>query len=121
MVNKRLINSYLKKSEVRKEMLNLFMLKKDYADVIREAQEIIELLEKSILIYLDINPPKWYDVIDLLIKHSEKLGIEVKERLKKIEKNCKWLRGQRELSFYGDMDFIPEDFYSKKDAERAII
>ncbi|MCX7917488.1 MAG: HEPN domain-containing protein [bacterium] len=120
MVNKRLINSYLNRAKVRREVLNQLMEKKDYSDVIREAQEVIELLEKSILLHLNITPPKWHDVVDLLVKHSEKWDIEIKEKLKKIEKECKWLRSQRELSFYGDMDFIPEEFYNKKDAERAI-
>ncbi|HOK56140.1 MAG TPA: HEPN domain-containing protein [bacterium] len=120
MVNKRLIGSYLKRAKVRREILNQFMLKKSYSDVIRESQEIIELLEKAILLNLNVTPPKWHDVIDLIIKHSEKLKLDIKKDFKKIEKDCKWLRSQREISFYGDMDFIPEDFYGKKDAEKAI-
>ncbi|MCL4515015.1 MAG: HEPN domain-containing protein [Firmicutes bacterium] len=32
----------------------------------------------------------------------------------------KWLRKERELAFYGDVDFIPTAEYSKEDAERAI-
>lgn len=105
---------------MRRDILKQLMERKDYSDVIREAQEIVELIEKSILLYLDITPPKWHDVIDLLIKHSEKLGENFKKEIKKIERDCKWLRSQRELAFYGDMDFIPEDFYDKEDAERSI-
>ncbi|MGB9677137.1 MAG: HEPN domain-containing protein [Candidatus Ratteibacteria bacterium] len=120
MVNKRLIESYLNRAKIRREILSQIMLKKSYSDVIRESQEIVELLEKAILLHLNITPPKWHDVIDLLIKHSEKLGLEIKKDLKKIEKDCKWLRSQREFAFYGDMDFIPEDFYGKKDAEKSI-
>ncbi len=38
----------------------------------------------------------------------------------KLVRNAKWLRSQRELSFYGDMDFIPEKSYTRDDALRAI-
>ena len=31
-----------------------------------------------------------------------------------------WLRKEREFSFYGDIDFIPTERYSKDDAARAI-
>lgn len=31
-----------------------------------------------------------------------------------------WLRKEREFSFYGDIDFIPTEEYSRKDAQRAI-
>ena len=32
----------------------------------------------------------------------------------------KWLRRERELAFYGDIDFIPTEEYSREDALRAI-
>ena len=32
----------------------------------------------------------------------------------------KWLRKERELAFYGDIDFIPSEEYERGDAERAI-
>jgi HEPN domain-containing protein len=58
MVNKKIVESYIKRSEIRKSLLQNYLDLKDYADVIREAQEIIELLQKAILIYLGITPPK---------------------------------------------------------------
>ncbi|HRR96903.1 MAG TPA: HEPN domain-containing protein, partial [Candidatus Ratteibacteria bacterium] len=79
MVNKKLINSYLERAKIRRDLLKHLMLKKDYSDVIRESQEIVELIEKAILIYLDVNPPKWHDTIDLLISHAKKLPSEVRK------------------------------------------
>jgi hypothetical protein len=32
----------------------------------------------------------------------------------------KWLRKEREFSFYGDVDFIPTEEYTVQDAARAI-
>ncbi len=31
-----------------------------------------------------------------------------------------WLRKEREFSFYGDIDFIPTERYTRDDAERAM-
>ncbi len=37
-----------------------------------------------------------------------------------LAKISKWLTTERELSFYGDIDFIPTDEYSQEDAINAI-
>jgi HEPN domain-containing protein len=120
MVNKKIVESYIKRSEIRKSLLQNYLDLKDYADVIREAQEIIELLQKAILIYLGITPPKWHDVIDIIIENIEKIPENLRDDFIKIKEKCKYLRTQREIAFYGEMDFIPENYYKKKDALDAI-
>jgi HEPN domain-containing protein len=120
MVNKKIVESYIKRSEIRKSLLQNYLDLKDYADVIREAQEIIELLQKAILIYLGITPPKWHDVIDIIIENIEKIPENLRDDFIKIKEKCKYLRTQREIAFCGEMDFIPENYYKKKDALDAI-
>jgi HEPN domain-containing protein len=120
MVNKKIVESYIKRSEIRKSLLQNYLDLKDYADVIREAQEIIELLQKAILIYLGITPPKWHDVIDIIIENIEKIPENLRDDFIKIKEKCKYLRTQGEIAFYGEMDFIPENYYKKKDALDAI-
>jgi len=120
MVNKALAESYLKRCRIRVEILEEFLKRKAYADVIRESQEIIELLEKAILIKLGIDPPKWHDVIDIVIEHIKKLSKEIKKEILSFRNYLKYLRTQREIAFYGEADFIPDDVYSKKDAEKAV-
>jgi Uncharacterized conserved protein related to C-terminal domain of eukaryotic chaperone, SACSIN len=120
MVNKKIVESYIKRCEIRKSLLQNYLDLKDYADVIREAQEIIELLQKAILIYLGITPPKWHDVIDIIIENIEKIPENLRDDFIKIKEKCKYLRTQMEIAFYGEMDFIPENYYKKKDALDAI-
>lgn len=97
------------------------MVANDYPDVIRESQEIVELLQKAILIALGVQPPKWHDVSDIIVDNKEKLPEIWQKKLESsLRQNSKWLRSQREISFYGDMDFIPEESYTQADAERAI-
>lgn len=121
MVNKALSKSYLNRARIRIHILKEYMKVNDYADAIRESQEIVELLQKAILIALGVQPPKWHDVSDIILENKEKLPKPWRESFESsLRKNSKWLRSQREISFYGDMDFIPEESYTEGDAERAI-
>jgi hypothetical protein len=109
MTNEDLAQSYLRKSMVRLDVLDLFFKKQDYSDVIREAQKIVELCLKGVLRYVGIEPPKFHDVGFLLLEHHRRCkGIALRD-IKKMADISKRLRKERELVFYGDIDFIPTD------------
>lgn len=120
MVNKALSLDYYKRAKIRFNILREFIKENDYADVIRESQEIVELLQKAILIYIGIDPPKWHDVIDIIIENIDKLPKNIHSDLKNLVKSSKWLRKEREMSFYGDMDYLPLSDYTVEEAEKAI-
>lgn len=120
MLNKKLFDDYIKRGKIRFKVLKDFMDEDDYGDVIRVSQEIVELVEKAILIKMGINPPKWHDVIDVILENSDKLNENIVEELRHLRRGAKWLRSQREISFYGDLDFTPSDDYSKDDALKAV-
>ncbi|MEI6158005.1 MAG: HEPN domain-containing protein, partial [Atribacterota bacterium] len=61
-MNISLPQSYLAKSKKRVLALALLLQEEDYSDVIREAQEIVELCVKAMLRYKGIDAPKWHDV-----------------------------------------------------------
>ncbi len=119
MVNHELARSYFRRSGLRLRILEEYMKHRAFAEVVREAQEVVELLQKAVLIALGIRPPKWHEVGDLLLMHREKLPVEAAQLAHWVQEG-KWLRSQRELAFYGDMDVIPERFYTEADARRAI-
>ena len=120
MTNLSLAQSYLHKALARMKLLPVLFGEQDYSDVIREAQEIVELSLKGMLRQVGIEPPKWHDVGGLLIDHRERLAPEPPETLERLARISKWLRKERELSFYGDIDFIPDEEYDEADAERAM-
>ncbi len=120
MVNISLADSYYKRAKIRAEILKEFVKREDFADVVREAQEIVELLQKAILIKVGIEPPKWHDVSDIILENIDRFPESVREKLRKLKTESKWLRSQRETAFYGSMDIIPEEYYTEKDAQRAI-
>lgn len=120
MTSLSLAQSYIKKAVARLEVLALLYNKGAYSDVVREAQEIVELCLKGMLRYVGIEPPKVYDVGGLLIEYSDMLSMFSKEEIERLAVISKRLRKERELSFYGDIDFIPTEEYSADDAKEAM-
>lgn len=120
MTNRTLAQSYLSKAMVRLEALNLFFQKRAFSDVVREAQEIVELSLKAMLRFVGIEPPKIHDVGGLLIEYREKFPPEIASEVEKLARISKKLRKERELAFYGDIDFIPTEEYTEEDASMAL-
>lgn len=120
MTNETLARSYLLKAQKRLKILNVLLEEEAYSDVIREAQEIVELAVKGMLRQIGIDPPKQHEVSSLLIEYKERLPRDVISDLNEVMRISKWLRKEREFSFYGDIDFIPTEEYTLDDAEKAI-
>ncbi len=120
MTHEDLAKSYLKKVEIRLKVLPIFLEENDYSDVIREAQEIVELSLKGILRKFTIDPPKIHDVSKILLEFKDRFNEEELKLLETIIEDSKWLRKERELSMYGDIDFIPTEEYSEEEALRAL-
>lgn len=119
MTNESLAQSYLRKASDRLDVLEVLLQKGAYSDVVREAQELVELALKGMLRSVGIEPPKLHDVGGLLLEHRERFPEDVRKQLADLAGISKWLRKERELAFYGDIDFIPTEEYSLEDARTA--
>jgi HEPN domain-containing protein len=119
MTNESLARSYLRKASDRLGVLELLLEKEAYSDVVREAQEIVELALKGMLRAIGIEPPKLHDVGGLLHEHRERFTTEIADEVDDLALISMELRKERELAFYGDVDFIPTDEYSLADADKA--
>lgn len=115
-----LAQSYLRKAQVRLKVLDLLLADEAYSDVVREAQELVELALKAILRQIGVDPPKQHDVGGLILEFKDRLPPAVSRQAEQLAATSKWLRKERELAFYGDVDFIPTLEYTRADAERAI-
>jgi len=120
VTNSTLAMSYFAKAKSRLKLLSLLLADHNYSDVIRESQEIVELALKGMLRQVGIEPPKWHDVSELLISHKERFPESIRPYMVRMAEISKWLRKERELAFYGDIDFIPSEEYTEEDAQRAI-
>lgn len=120
MINRTLAQSYLLKATKRLRVLSVLLEEEAYSDVVREAQELVELALKGVLRQIGIEPPKQHDVGKFIVDFRSRLPKEVAQEAKKLADISRWLRKEREFSFYGDIDFIPTEEYTREDAERAI-
>jgi hypothetical protein len=119
VTNESLARSYLVKAEKRLKALATLRDEDAHSDVVREAQELVELALKGMLRAVGVEPPKFHDVGGLLVEHGAKFLPAVRERLPRAAEISRRLRRERELALYGDIDFIPTEQYSAPDAQRA--
>src|SRR4030067_1997174 len=119
MPNVTLAQSYLIKAKKRLKILDLLLTEEAYSDVVREAQEIVELALKGMVREGGVEPPRWHDVSDLILEHRGRFPDLVGQRVYDLTRISRWLRKEREFSFYGDLDFVPTEQYTVEDARRA--
>ena len=112
--------SLLTKAEVRLDVLDFLFGKAAYSDVVREAQEAVELALKGMLRSAGIEPPKYHDVGPILLEHSDRFPDISSEDLRKAAGISKKLRKEREFAFYGEIDFIPTEEYTAENAREAM-
>ena len=120
MTNGSLAESYLLKATKRLKILTVLLDEEAYSDVVREAQEIVELALKGMLRQVGVEPPRWHDVGGILREHRERLPAGVAPDVERLARISSALRKDRELSFYGEIDFIPTEHYTKAHAQRAL-
>jgi HEPN domain-containing protein len=120
MKNKSLTKDYIVRGGIRLAALQVLFDQGGYADVVREAQEIVELVSKALIRHLGAEPARVHDVSAQLAELQSRLQAEQHAGLQTLIDISRELRRDRELAFYGTEDLTPSEFYSKKDAERAL-
>lgn len=120
MTTDELARDYFRRARVRRQALELYREAGEYADVVREAQELVELALKGMLRWLGVDPPRWHDVGSVLQLHRERLPPPVRPELDEVVKASARLRKEREAAFYGEIDLIPGKSYGPEDAEAAL-
>lgn len=118
MTANSLAEAYLEKCVLRLEILHFAFSRGGYSDVVREAQELVELALKGILRAVGIDPPKVHEVGGTLLSNRHRFPADLDvDELARISRE---LRKDRELAFYGADDLIPTQAYGRTDAETAI-
>lgn len=119
---KTLANDYLRKAKVRRKALQLLFDEKSYDDVVREAQEIVELCLKGTLRAVGVEPSKRHDVSDLIIRSKGRLPPSWHRELPEIEKISKALYEERGHAFYGDesSSMPASELFGEEDARQAV-
>jgi HEPN domain-containing protein len=120
VTNVSLAQSYLAKARVRLTILPVLFDAGAFSDVVREAQEIVELALKGMLRQAGLEPPHWHDVGGLVQEYASRFSVLSSEEIDRLAVASAWLRKEREFAFYGDIDFVPTERYDAATAERAM-
>jgi HEPN domain-containing protein len=119
MQNQDLARDYVRRSQARLRALDTLVEAESWADVVREAQEVVELALKGLLRSAGIEPPRIHDVADVLLAEQGSLPEALRKHVTALADASRSLRRDRELAFYGAEDLTPSDFYRKADAQAA--
>jgi HEPN domain-containing protein len=119
MHNDSLSRDYVERAGARLKALQVLLDERSWADVVREAQEIVELCLKSLVRSAGIEVPRVHDVSPVLDQNRERFPARIRPRLDELIRVSRQLRRDRELSFYGSEDLTPSEFYTEEDAVMA--
>ncbi len=119
MRNDALARDYIRRSRARLLALDALFTGESWADVVREAQEIVELTLKGLLRACGVDPPRIHDVSAVLLAERARLPDALQGEVEVLAEASRQLRRDRELAFYGAEDLTPSGFYSRADAQRA--
>ena len=119
MRNQDLAKDYIRRAAGRLRALDVLYEDGHWADVVREAQEVVELALKAGLRAHGVEPPRLHDVSDVLIAERDRLPAPLTAEMDALVRISRELRRDRELAFYGAEDLTPSGFYSKDDATKA--
>jgi HEPN domain-containing protein len=118
---RKLAFDYLERAKKRQVVLDALLAEQAYADVVREAQEALELILKGVLWYVGIEPPKRHDVGPALRQTADRLPPAWQVALDDAVEMSRSLMEERSHACYGDEDdFTPaSQMYTRNDAEKA--
>ena len=120
MFNDDLAYDYLKRAGSRLRAIELLLEEKSWADVVREAQEVVEITLKALLRLYRIEVPRIHDVSPVLDQNEDRFPEQIREKLGEMTRISRALRRDRELAFYGSEDLTPSEFYTENDASTAL-
>ncbi len=115
-----LARSDIAKAEKRLKVLSLLLQEEAYSDVVREAQELVELALKGILFQAGIDPPKEHDIGRFFKEMQDRLPQKAAQAADRLATISGQLYRERNASFYGDQNFIPAEEYTRQEAEQAL-
>lgn len=119
MKNRSLAADYVIRCHHRLKALDTLYSLESWADVVRQAQEVVELALKGLLRHSGIEVPRIHDVGEILLENKKLVSREIQGELEALASISRRMRRDRELAFYGSEDLTPSQFYKKSDADEA--
>ncbi len=113
---------YLRRARARRNALDTLFASASYPDVVRESQDIAELVLKGALRFVGVDPPKRHDAHAVLTRFIGRFPPQWRETLGELQASLDRLAEERGPAFYGDDERgVPaSDLFDEADARRAM-
>jgi hypothetical protein len=113
---------HLRRAEARRLALDTLMSASAHPDVVREGQDVIELVLKGALRFVGVDPPKRHDVHLVATRFIDRFPSEWRAALVELRAALDQLAQERGPAFYGDeeRDIPASELFGEEDARRAM-
>jgi HEPN domain-containing protein len=113
---------YLRRAEARRKALDTLFASASYPDVVRESQDIAELVLKGALRFVGVDPPKRHDAHKVVARFIGRFPAEWRLAVDELQAALDRLAQERGPAFYGDDEGgVPaSDLFDEADARRAM-
>jgi HEPN domain-containing protein len=122
MTNDRIARGYFQEAQGRLRYLDVLLGDKRFATVVREAQEVVELLLKAALRFVGIEPARTHDVSPVLRQNTSRFPDWFSAEIDVLCRISIELTEDRGPSFYGDeaRGIPPDELFHEEDARTAL-
>lgn len=122
MTSDHMARDYLRRAQVRRRGLDTFLVAGLHGDVMRQAQEIVELVLKGGLRFVGVDPPKRHDVQGVMDQFVDRFPAEWALTIREQRSTIARLDAERGRAFYGDevTDTPSSDLYGAEEAREAL-
>jgi HEPN domain-containing protein len=122
VTNERIARGYFQEAEGRLRYLDALLLDKRFATVVREAQEVVELLLKAALRFVGIEPARTHDVSRIMRLNAGRFPDWFRVNIEELSRISTELAADRGPSFYGDeaRGIPPDELFHEEDARTAL-
>jgi hypothetical protein len=122
MTTDQMARGYLARATARADALGLYHSRGCWPDVVREAQEAVELFLKAALRQAGVEPTRTHDVAGVLLANAARFPDWFAEQIPDLAVISTALAGDRGLAFYGDerLGVPPDQLFGQAAAERAL-
>ena len=121
MTSNRIARDYLQQARARRIALDALVAAQAHAAVVRESQEIVELVLKGALRFVGVEPPKRHDVHKVVEHFIGRFPLEWRDALHDLHGTLDQLAEDRAPAFYGNEaeDIPASELFGEPDARRA--
>jgi HEPN domain-containing protein len=122
VTSERVARDHFRRAHGRRQVLDGLLALQLYADVVRESQDVVELILKGAMRFVGVEPPKRHDVHDAVGRFIDRFPAEWRGALEGLRAMLDELAADRVPAFYGDEehDIPASDLFGEEDARRAM-